>query len=233
MRERRTRSWQRVTSRGRGVARAEGHKQGVIREAARIAGRGGTSRGRGGHKSRRSQARVRKQRSQARVHEREAAKVMAEGYKAGGVTRAEVHKQGVIREAVRIVGKGGHKQRPGGHKSRVISRGDHKRGAGLDNMQITFLHSFCVSNHPPARANIQLHRDSAAQRFFDFRFWLMRPALLMLGLGLSMCQARPGEGVDDLFISCTSRSVFAGQISTEHWASRSRGNWFSNVTARI
>ena len=91
---------QRVTSRGRGVTRAEGHKQGVIREAARIAGRGGTSRGRGGHKSRRSQARVRKQRSQARVHEREAAKVMAEGYM----------------------------QRQAGHKSRRLQARGHKKG---------------------------------------------------------------------------------------------------------
>ena len=66
----------------------KGHRQGV------------TSRGRGGHKSRRSQARVRKQRSQARENEREAAKVMAEGYM----------------------------QRQGGHKSRRLQARGHKKG---------------------------------------------------------------------------------------------------------
>ena len=112
MREGRPRSWQRVPIRGRGVTRAEGDKQrqgGHKSRGSQASGhkRGGqdrrqgvTSRGRGGHKSRRSQARVRKQRSQARVHEREAAKVMAEGYM----------------------------QRQGGHKSRRLQARGHKKG---------------------------------------------------------------------------------------------------------
>ena len=74
-----------MTSRGRGVTRAEGHKQVVISEAARIVGRGLQAEA-GGHKSRgresrRSRARVRKRRSRAGMHEREADKVMAESYK--------------------------------------------------------------------------------------------------------------------------------------------------------
>ena len=83
---------QRVTSRGRGGTRAEGHKQSVIREAARIAGRGSQAEaGGGGHKSRGSRARVRKRRSQAGMHEREAAKV--------------------VRQRVTSRGSGGHKSR--------------------------------------------------------------------------------------------------------------------------
>ena len=59
------------------------------------------------------------------MHEREADKVMAESYKQRQgvvVTRAEGHKQGVIREAARVTGRGGS-QEQGSQEQKVTSKG--------------------------------------------------------------------------------------------------------------
>ena len=93
---------QRVTSRGRGVTRAEGHKQGVIREAARIAGRGAQAEAEGvtraeGHK----QGFVSRGHKQGCMREKRPRSWQRVTCRGRGVTRAEGYKQGVIRKAVR------------------------------------------------------------------------------------------------------------------------------------